>query len=89
MLDETNGWCTNMYLTIAETAEYLEVSEAYIEKKLIQQKKKIRYVFDGESYLIYQGQFQTHLKQLEQYKELVQEILNEPIPEDPDVKDED
>ncbi|MGN7043786.1 hypothetical protein ACTHRQ_21975, partial [Bacillus safensis] len=24
-----------------------------------------------------------------QYKELVQEILNEPIPEDPDVKDED
>lgn len=76
-----------MYLTIAETAEYLEVSEAYIEK-LIQQKK-IRYVFDGESYLIYQGQFQAHLKQLEQYKELVQEILNEPIPEDPDVKDED
>ncbi|WP_342489474.1 excisionase family DNA-binding protein [Bacillus sp. FSL M8-0049] len=76
-----------MYLTIAETAEYLEVSEAYI-KKLIQQKK-IRCVFDGESYLIYQGQFQTHLKQLEQYKELVQEILNEPIPEDPDVKDED
>lgn len=51
--------------------------------------KKIRYVFDGESYLIYQGQFQTHLKRLEQYKELVQEILNEPIPEDPDVKDED
>lgn len=29
------------------------------------------------------------MKQLEQYKELVQEILNEPIPEDPDVKDED
>ncbi|MBD3858454.1 excisionase family DNA-binding protein [Bacillus sp. 28A-2] len=76
-----------MYLTIAETAEYLEVSEAYIEK-LIQQNK-IRFVFDGESYLINQGQFQTHMKQLEQYKELVQEILNEPIPDDPDVKDED
>lgn len=29
------------------------------------------------------------MKQLEQYKELVQEILNEPIPEDLDVKDED
>lgn len=77
----------SMYLTIGETAEYLEVSEAYVEK-LIQQKK-IRYVFDGESYLIYQGQFQTHMKQLEQYKELIQDILNEPIPEDPDVKDED
>ncbi|TYO50933.1 helix-turn-helix domain-containing protein [Bacillus sp. Y3] len=76
-----------MYLTIGETAEYLEVSEAYVEK-LIQQKK-IRYVFDGESHLIYQGQFQTHMKQLEQYKELIQDILNEPIPEDPDVKDED
>lgn len=76
-----------MYLTIGETAEYLEVSEAYVEK-LIQQKK-IRYVFDGESYLIYQGQFHTHMKQLEQYKELIQDILNEPIPEDPDVKDED
>ncbi|MEK5264313.1 MULTISPECIES: excisionase family DNA-binding protein [Bacillus] len=76
-----------MYLTIGETAEYLEVSEAYVEK-LIQQKK-IRYVFDRESYLIYQGQFQTHMKQLEQYKELIQDILNEPIPEDPDVKDED
>lgn len=55
----------------------------------INSAKKIRFVFDGESYLIYQGQFQTHIKQLEQYKELVQEILNEPIPEDPDVKDED
>ncbi|MFJ5963182.1 MULTISPECIES: excisionase family DNA-binding protein [unclassified Bacillus (in: firmicutes)] len=76
-----------MYLTIAETAEYLDVSEAYIEK-LIEQKK-IRTVFDGSSYLVYQGQFQTHMKQLEQYKQLVQDILNEPIPEDPDVKDED
>ena len=26
------------------------------------------------------------MKQLEQYKELIQDILNEPIPEDPDVK---
>ncbi|MGE6632285.1 excisionase family DNA-binding protein [Bacillus sp. NPDC077027] len=76
-----------MYLTISETAEYLEVSEAYIEK-LIQQKK-IRAVFDGTAYLIYREQFQTHLKQLEQYKLFVEEILNEPIPEDPDIKDED
>ena len=30
-----------MYLTIGETAEYLEVSEAYVEK-LIQQKDSLR-----------------------------------------------
>ncbi len=71
-----------MYLTIAETAEYLEVAEAYIEK-LIQQKK-IRYVFDGESYLIV-GTVSTY-EAAWTIQELVQEILNEPIPEDPDVR---
>ncbi|MCY9198944.1 hypothetical protein MOE86_20155, partial [Bacillus atrophaeus] len=40
-------------------------------------------------YLINKEQFNTHLEQLETYKELIQEILNEPIPEDIDVKDED
>ncbi|MDQ1147575.1 excisionase family DNA binding protein [Bacillus sp. SORGH_AS 510] len=76
-----------MYLTIKETAEYLEVPEATV-KSLIQQKK-IRSVFDGEQYLINRDQFSTHLKQLEKYKELIEEILNEPIPESIDVKDED
>ncbi|MGQ0513646.1 hypothetical protein ACT453_09160, partial [Bacillus sp. D-CC] len=33
--------------------------------------------------------FNTHLEQMEKYKQLVEEILNEPIPEDMDVKDED
>ena len=32
-----------MYLTIAETAEYLEVSESYVEK-LIQQKRFVTYL---------------------------------------------
>lgn len=32
-----------MYLTIGETAEYLEVSEAYVEK-LIQQKRFVTYL---------------------------------------------
>ncbi|WP_141432306.1 excisionase family DNA-binding protein [Bacillus sp. 03113] len=76
-----------MYLTIKETAEYLSLEESYIES-LIQQKK-IRAVFDGEVFLINKEQFQTHLKQMEKYKELAEEILNEPIPEDKDIRDED
>jgi excisionase family DNA binding protein len=76
-----------MYLTIEETAEYLNIPEATVEK-LIQQKK-IRALFDGSEYLIYKDQFKTHLTQVEKYKQLVEEILSEPIPEDLDVKDED
>jgi len=76
-----------LYLTIKETAEYLSMPEATV-KSLIQQKK-IRALFDGEAYLIYKEQFNTHLKQMEKYKQLIEEILNEPIPESIDVKDED
>ncbi|MCS0790032.1 excisionase family DNA-binding protein [Cytobacillus firmus] len=76
-----------MYLTIKETAEYLSYPESYVEN-LIQQKK-IRSIYDGEQYLIYKEQFNAHIKQVEKYRELVEEILNEPIPEDRDIKDED
>jgi len=76
-----------LYLTIKETAEYLSVPEATV-KSLIQQKK-IRALFDGKEYLIYKEQFNTYLKQMEKYKQLIDEILNEPIPESIDVKDED
>lgn len=76
-----------MYLTVKETAEYLDVPEEKV-KKLIQQKR-IRTLFDGEQYLINKEQFNTHFKQLEKYKHLVEELLNEPIPEDLDIKDED
>lgn len=76
-----------LYITIEETAEYLNLSKSYIEE-LIQQKK-IRALFDGEQYLVNKEQFNTHLEQMEKYKQLVEEILNEPIPEDMDVKDED
>jgi excisionase family DNA binding protein len=76
-----------LYLTVKETAEYLSVSVEYIEG-LIKQRK-IRTIFDGEQYLINKEQFNTHLDQLEKYKKLVEEVLNEPIPEDIDVKDED
>jgi len=76
-----------MYLTIKETAEYLSMPESKIED-LIKQKK-IRAIHDGEGWIINKEQFNTHLKQIEKYKHLVEEILSEPIPEDQDIKDED
>ncbi|CAM4370480.1 hypothetical protein BAMA_23170 [Bacillus manliponensis] len=76
-----------MYLTIKEAAEYLNIPEAQVENLILQ--RRVRAVHDGEQYLLYQDQFQTHFEQLEKYKKLVEEILNEPIPEDMDVKDED
>lgn len=76
-----------MYLTIKETAEYLNLSEEVV-KNLIGQRK-IRTIHDGSQYLINKEQFNTHIKQVENYRKLVEEILNEPIPEDLDVKDED
>ncbi|MBE5108230.1 helix-turn-helix domain-containing protein [Bacillus thuringiensis] len=76
-----------LYITVEEAAEYLNLPKSYIEE-LIQQKK-VRALFDGEQYLLNKEQFNTHLEQMEKYKQLVEEILNEPIPEDMDVKDED
>ncbi|WP_017754139.1 helix-turn-helix domain-containing protein [Calidifontibacillus oryziterrae] len=76
-----------MYVTIKEAAQYLNMKESTIQA-LIQQKR-IRAIFDGQQYLINKEQFNTHMEQMEQYKKLVEEILNEPIPEDLDIKDED
>lgn len=76
-----------MYLTIEETAVYLDVSESVVESLILQ--KRIRALYDGEQYLIYKEQFNTHFEQMERYKMLIEEMMNEPIPEDIDVKDED
>jgi excisionase family DNA binding protein len=76
-----------MYLTIKETAEFLNMPESAVESLILQ--KRIRAIHDGERYLINKEQFNTHLEQVEKYKKLVEEMLNEPIPEDLDVKDED
>ncbi|MED4018294.1 excisionase family DNA-binding protein [Sutcliffiella cohnii] len=76
-----------MYLTIKETAEHLSVTEEAVQKLV--KEKKIRALWDGEQYIINKNQFKTHLEQMEKYKEMIEEILNEPIPEDPDIKDED
>ncbi|XYY59068.1 excisionase family DNA-binding protein [Bacillus velezensis] len=76
-----------MYLTIKETAEFTSLPEEYVHNLVL--TNKIRAVHDGRQYLINKEQFQTHLEQLEKYKEMIQEFLNEPLPEDIDVKDED
>ncbi|MBO1513008.1 excisionase family DNA-binding protein [Metabacillus bambusae] len=76
-----------MYLTIKETADYLSLPEDLVKGLVLQ--KKIRSLYDGEQYLIYKDQFQSHLEQVEKYKMLYDEYLKEPIPEDIDVKDED
>ncbi|HLR41167.1 MAG TPA: excisionase family DNA-binding protein [Virgibacillus sp.] len=76
-----------MYLTIKETAEYLSIDESKIKSFIFQ--NRIRAIFDGEQYLINKEQFTTHFDQVEKYKKLIQAYLNEPIPEDIDIKDED
>ncbi|EIT84777.1 excisionase family DNA binding domain protein [Fictibacillus macauensis ZFHKF-1] len=76
-----------MYLTLNETAEYLELPPAFILKLI--ETNKIRAFYDGQEYMINKDQFATHLEQMEKYKRLVEEYLDEPIPEDWDAKDED
>ncbi|ALC89536.1 hypothetical protein AM500_06855 [Bacillus sp. FJAT-18017] len=76
-----------MYLTIKETAEYLSMPEEQV--KSLVSLKKIRAVFDGDQYLINRDQFKNHWDHLEQVKQLIEEWRSEPIPEDPDIKDED
>lgn len=76
-----------LYLTIKETAKYLSIPEAAIRRLILQ--GRIHAIHDGNEYLINKEQFNTHLRQMEKYKELLQEYYNEPIPEDRDIKDED
>lgn len=76
-----------MYLTIEETAEYLSVDQSKIRAFVLQ--GRVRAVYDGEKYLINKEQFSTHLDQMDKYKKVIQDYLSEPLPEDPDVKDED
>ncbi|MFZ3589671.1 excisionase family DNA-binding protein [Bacillus sp. DJP31] len=76
-----------MYLTIKEASEYLSLSESALERLI--QERKVRAIHDGEQYMVYKDQFNSHIEQMEKYKKLVEEVLNEPIPEDIDIKDED
>ncbi|MBM7587668.1 excisionase family DNA binding protein [Bacillus pakistanensis] len=76
-----------MYITIKEAAEYLTLPEAYIQELI--QEKKIRAIFDGDQYLVNKDHFKNYQDELEKYKIQLEEWRNEPLPEDPDVKDED
>ncbi|MFD2924666.1 excisionase family DNA-binding protein [Halobacillus naozhouensis] len=76
-----------MYLTIQQTAEYLDVPYSYIESLI--RDKRIRAVHDGTSYMINSSQFDTYFDQVEKYRLMLQEYLSEPLPPDPDIKDED
>ncbi|WP_249872621.1 excisionase family DNA-binding protein [Oceanobacillus saliphilus] len=76
-----------MYLSIQETAEYLSMEETKVSALILQ--GRIRAIHDGEQYLINKAQFTTHFEQVEKYRHMIEEYLNEPIPEDVDVKDED
>lgn len=76
-----------MYLTLEETAEYLDltISEVY---RLVREKQ-IRTVSDGKEPLVNKDQFNLYLKSLEQYKAELIDYLNDPLPDDSDIKDED
>ncbi|WP_085560082.1 excisionase family DNA-binding protein [Carnobacterium iners] len=76
-----------MYLTLEETADYLgtEISEIY---RLVRETQ-IRTVSDGEKLLVNKQQFNLYLKSLEAYKIEIQNYLNESLPEDSNIKDED
>jgi len=76
-----------VYITIEETAAYLDIEPAKI-KSLINQGR-IRVVHDGDQYLINRDQFNNYLEEMETYREMIQAYFSEPIPEDIDVKDED
>lgn len=76
-----------MYLTIEETAAYLNLPISDIERLI--REKQIRTLSDGETLLIYKEQFNLFIKEMEKAKKELEEYLAEPIPEDSDIKDED
>jgi len=76
-----------IYLNLSEAAEYLSISEEKLKRLIVQ--GRVRAIHDGNQYLLNKEQFNTHLRQMEKYKELAEEYYNEPVPEDRDIKDED
>jgi len=81
------GRACSMYLNITQIADYLSMDELRVKSLVLQ--GRIRAVHDGEQYLINKEQFNTHFDQVEKYRKMIQDYLNEPIPEDIDVRDED
>ena len=67
-----------MYLTIEETAEYLNLPISDIERLI--REKQIRTLSDGETLLIYKEQFNLFIKEMEKAKKELEDYLAEPIP---------
>ncbi|MCG7319299.1 excisionase family DNA-binding protein [Brevibacillus laterosporus] len=76
-----------MYLSVKETAAYLEMPEWFIREKIAE--KRIRAVHNGEDYFINKEQFTYHIEELERLKAFEEAEKFEPIPESYDYKDED
>ncbi|HEY4565909.1 MAG TPA: excisionase family DNA-binding protein [Savagea sp.] len=76
-----------MYLTIEETAEYLNMPISQVTRYVL--NGNIRSVHDGNEFLINSAQFELYFKQLEQMKQMMNEYWSEPLPPDRDIKDED
>ena len=76
-----------MYQTIEGIAEYLEVDIAYV-LYLIREKQISTITVDDEV-VINRSQFDFFIKQRQKMIEEYQKYLDEPIPEDIDIKDED
>lgn len=76
-----------MYLTVEETAEYLEVSVSEIYRLI--REKQVRFLTIDDEIMLYQEQFNLFIKERERQLLAYQEYLNTPIPEDKDIKDED
>lgn len=76
-----------MYLNITETAEYVDLPISEIERFI--REGQIRTVRYEEEILMNRDQFKLFLKEREKYEQELSEYMQEPIPEDIDIKDED
>jgi len=74
-------------MTIEETAEYLGMPIQQVQKYVWE--GRIRSIHDGEQFLINQNQFANYFNELEIVKRQIEDYLNEPLPPDRDIKDED
>ncbi len=76
-----------MYLSIEDTAAYLEVNPRLVKRYM--REHQITWLVVDDEILINTNQFDFFLKQRQKAIEEYQRYLDEPIPEDIDIKDED
>ncbi|UJF16071.1 helix-turn-helix domain-containing protein [Jeotgalibaca sp. MA1X17-3] len=74
-------------MNVIETAEYIDVPVSEIERLI--REGQIRTIKYEEEILINRNQFKLFIKERKKYEQELRDYLEEPIPEDIDVKDED